>query len=226
MPQIILAAITVLALLIGLTTLAGAQGEMEVLDESVEVSFGESLFFSARLILPDEDGEVTLFIRPREGFRTTSTLVEPGITGRVRYTYDLGDTFFPPFSTIEYWYQWEGTDGETLISPTFTFEYVDNRFNWRMGAVSIMDIDKGASSDIDGHTKVGGLLLHRPDGDRLIDLPNEPGHQELCDAEQAFVQRTITEDSDLTRHMQDAVRSLAICLAADESIRTGRPVQL
>jgi predicted dehydrogenase len=94
------------------------------------------------------------------------------------------------------------------------------------GAVSIVDGNKGASDDVDGHTKVGGLLVHRPDGDTMIDLPGEPGHQELCDAEQAFMIRAISDDMDLTRHMSDAVQSLAICLAADESIRTGRPVDL
>ncbi len=92
------------------------------------------------------------------------------------------------------------------------------------GSVSITDADKGASSDIDGHTKVGGLLVHRPSGDQMIDLPDEPGHQDLCDAEQAYVLRAIAEDIDLGRHMEDAVRSLQICLAADESIRTGQPV--
>ncbi|MGR3676794.1 MAG: Gfo/Idh/MocA family protein [Paracoccaceae bacterium] len=94
------------------------------------------------------------------------------------------------------------------------------------GAVSISDGNKGASSDVDGHTKVGGILVHRSDGDRLIEMDGEPGHQELCDAEQAYMLRAITENIDLTRHMQDAVQSLRICLAADESIRTGRPVSL
>ncbi len=94
------------------------------------------------------------------------------------------------------------------------------------GSVSITDADKGASADIDGHTRVGGLLVHRPEGDRMIDLPDEPGHQALCDAEQAFVLRAIGEDLDLSRHMNDAVQSLAIVLAADESIRTGQPVLL
>ncbi|MCH2095478.1 MAG: Gfo/Idh/MocA family oxidoreductase [Rhodobacteraceae bacterium] len=94
------------------------------------------------------------------------------------------------------------------------------------GSVSITEGNKGASSDIDGHTKVGGILVHRPEGDQLIDIPHEPGHQALCDAEQAHVLRAITEDHDLNRHMQDAVQSLAICLAADESIRSGQPVSL
>jgi predicted dehydrogenase len=94
------------------------------------------------------------------------------------------------------------------------------------GAVSITEGNKGASSDIDGHTKVGGILVHTPQGDRSIEMPGEPGHQQLCDAEQAYMLRAIAEDIDLTRHMSDAVQSLAICLAADESIRTGQPVSL
>ena len=40
------------------------------------------------------------------------------------------------------------------------------------------------------------------------------------------VARAITENLDLTRHMEDAVQSLAICLAADESVRSGQPVKL
>ncbi len=94
------------------------------------------------------------------------------------------------------------------------------------GSVSIIEGNKGASADIDGHTKVGGILVHRPQGDTIIEMPDEPGHQDLCDAEQAYMLRAIAEDADLTRHMSDAVQSLAICLAADESIRNGRPVSL
>lgn len=94
------------------------------------------------------------------------------------------------------------------------------------GAVSITGAGGGASSDIDGHTRVGGILVHTPNGDRSIEMPDEPGHQALCDAEQDFVLRAIRDDIDLTRHMDDAIQSLAVCLAADESIRSGRPVTL
>jgi predicted dehydrogenase len=94
------------------------------------------------------------------------------------------------------------------------------------GSVSIVDAEKGASADIGGHTRVGAILVHRPEGDRRIEMTDEPGHQALCTAEQAFVLRAIAEDIDLNRHMQDAVQSLRICLAADESIRTGQPVAL
>ncbi|MEM7717681.1 MAG: Gfo/Idh/MocA family oxidoreductase [Pseudomonadota bacterium] len=94
------------------------------------------------------------------------------------------------------------------------------------GSVSISEADKGASSDIDGHTKVGALLVNTPSGDQVINLPNEPGHQALCTAEQSYLLRAIAEDLDLDRHMVDAVQSLEICLAADQSIREGRVIEL
>ena len=95
------------------------------------------------------------------------------------------------------------------------------------GAVSIVEGNKGSSDDVDGHTKVGNLLVHRTNGaDTLIELDDEPGHQQLCDAEQAFMLQAIAEDIDLTRHMRDALVSLEICLAADASIRSGCVVEL
>ncbi len=57
-------------------------------------------------------------------------------------------------------------------------------------------------------------------------MADEPGHQELCEREQAYMLKAIREDIDLNRHMDDALQSLRICLAADESVRTGKPVKL
>ncbi|MCA0272444.1 MAG: Gfo/Idh/MocA family oxidoreductase [Proteobacteria bacterium] len=95
------------------------------------------------------------------------------------------------------------------------------------GAVSIMSGMHPATDSVEGHTKVGALRIHRSgEANRDIDFPGEPGHQELCDAEQDFLIRAIAEDTDLSRHMEDAVTSLAICLAADESIRAGKPIDL
>lgn len=95
------------------------------------------------------------------------------------------------------------------------------------GAVSIRMPDTARSDDVDTHTKTSLLRVHRvgqPDED--LSMADEPGHQDLCEREQAFMARAITENLDLTRHLQDAVQSLAICLAADESVRSGQPVKL
>lgn len=95
------------------------------------------------------------------------------------------------------------------------------------GAVSIRMPDDARSDDIDTHTKTAVLRVHRVGvGSEDLSMADEPGHQALCDREQAYVARAILEDIDLTRHLQDAVQSLAICLAADESVRSGLSVKL
>jgi len=106
------------------------------------------------------------------------------------------------------------------------------------GCVSIVASKAGGekkSSDIDSHTKTESLLLHHgglnADGtfqkpDEIIDLADEPDHNELCAREQRFFYRAIAENLDLTDHMGDAVNSLRIVLAADESVRTGATIDL
>lgn len=113
------------------------------------------------------------------------------------------------------------------------------------GSVSIVASDQGseagegasttASSDIDSHTKTSAIRLHhaalRPDNslvhaDELFRMDDEPGHEDLCAREQAYLLRAIRHDVDLTDHMNDAVNSLRIVLAADESIRTKQVVTL
>jgi predicted dehydrogenase len=103
------------------------------------------------------------------------------------------------------------------------------------GSVSIVPAGSSGSNDVESHTKADRLLVHRgelgPDGtladrDEHEDMPDEPDHQELCTREQRFFLRAIREDIDLSHHLEDAVRSLQIVLAADESVRTGRTVDL
>jgi len=103
------------------------------------------------------------------------------------------------------------------------------------GAVSIVPSPGGRSDDLEMHTRADTIKVHRAalaaDGgfaqpDESIAMPDEPGHDGLCALEQDFVYRAIVDDIDLSRHMADAVASLRICLAADESVRTGMPVRL
>jgi predicted dehydrogenase len=106
------------------------------------------------------------------------------------------------------------------------------------GSVSIVlatGVQPVKSDDINAHTQTNQILFHhaelaadgtpaRPD-DRLS-TADEPTHDELCEREQRFLLRAMDEDMDLSAHMNDAVKSLRIVLAADESVRTGKVVRL
>lgn len=62
--------------------------------------------------------------------------------------------------------------------------------------------------------------------DEIIDMGDEPTHVALCRKEQEFLLKAIKEDLDLSDHLNDAMNSLRIVLAADESIRTGKTIFL
>jgi predicted dehydrogenase len=106
------------------------------------------------------------------------------------------------------------------------------------GSVSIVAksaASTGQSADIDAHTKTDSLRVHRSErdaqgkfiaADEIITLADEPNHDELCRREQAFFLRAIQEDLDLSVHWQSALDSLRIVLAADQSAREGRTVEL
>ena len=106
------------------------------------------------------------------------------------------------------------------------------------GSVSIVAKEAGGagkSGSIEAHTKTESLLVHHAEldendrfakEDEWIDLTDEPDHNELCKREQEYFLRSIQEDTDLSDHMEDAVNSLRIAFACDESVRTGQVVKL
>jgi len=106
------------------------------------------------------------------------------------------------------------------------------------GCVSIVAKNAGAagkSDNVDSHTKTESLRVHHAaldannqfvQEDTWIDMQDEPDHQELCNREQRYFLKAVHEDLDLTDHLQDAVNSLRIAFACDESVKTGQPVLL
>jgi predicted dehydrogenase len=107
-----------------------------------------------------------------------------------------------------------------------------------LGSVSIVPKENskaGSSDSVESHSRTESLLFHsaaldnngrfvKPD--EIIDLKDEPDHQELCNREQRYFFKAIEEDVDLTNHIQDAINSLRIAFACDESVRSGKVVYL
>ena len=107
------------------------------------------------------------------------------------------------------------------------------------GSVSIVVPQEGQehldSDDIDSHTKTNAICFHSSEIDKdnnfvredeWINMADEPDHQELCDREQEFFLDAIQNDGDLSEHMDSAVNSLRIVIAAAESIERKQVVEL
>lgn len=103
------------------------------------------------------------------------------------------------------------------------------------GAVSMVAGPAKGSADVSGHTSVSNIRVHhgRLDdqgrferADELLSPITDLSHDELCALEQHLLLDAIRNDLDLTVHLQQAVDSLRVVLAAEESIRTGQVVAL
>jgi predicted dehydrogenase len=106
------------------------------------------------------------------------------------------------------------------------------------GSVSITARNAGAagnSANVAAHTQTEALRIHHAQltaegnfaqPDTWIDLTDELDHQELCNREQRWFLQAIHDQLDLSDHLADAVNSLRIALACDESVRTGEVVRL
>lgn len=106
------------------------------------------------------------------------------------------------------------------------------------GCVSIVAdkaASEGQSANVDAHTQTQAIRLHHSDldadgsftkPDDVIRLDDEPDHDGLCHREQEYFLRAIRENLDLDDHMSDAIASMRIVVAADESFRTGRTIEL
>jgi len=106
------------------------------------------------------------------------------------------------------------------------------------GSVSIVANEAGGggkSDSVEAHTKTEFIRIHHADldnegnftkADTLENMADEPDHQELCNREQRYFLQAINEDIDLTEHIEDAVNSLLIAFACDESVRTGKMISL
>jgi predicted dehydrogenase len=103
------------------------------------------------------------------------------------------------------------------------------------GSASIVLPDASKSADVDTHTKTGQIRMHAAtldangnftQEDEWLSTADEPDHNELCAREQVFLARAIREDIDLSSHHEDALRSLAIVMAAEQSTHERRAIDL
>ncbi len=169
--------------------------------------------------------EVTVFEKePDVGGVWAASRRYPGLTTQnPRTTYALSD--FPMPASYPEWPSGQQVQaGEPLLklSGPLLLNFAERL------EIAEHHAEAGGSSAIDSHTRTNSLLRH--DATTMtnvrIDTSDEPNHQELCDREQAYFLRAIWENLDLGDHLADAVNSLRIVLAADQSVKTGNVIHL
>lgn len=108
------------------------------------------------------------------------------------------------------------------------------------GSVSLVaspDRKPYQSHSLEDHTRTDRLVFHNstmgkegnfavPDHNRDFDKDLNPGHDSLCALEQEFFLLAINEKTDLEDHHLSVLNSMKIVLAAEESARSGKTIQI
>ncbi len=109
---------------------ARADGLVEVLDQSVEYSFGEEISFQIEYESDQPIDSITLSIHA-PGLPTFVGAVSVFEAGKGNFVYAVSERPLPAFSSINYDYQFILASGEIVESPDYEFTYLDNRYKWQ-----------------------------------------------------------------------------------------------
>jgi hypothetical protein len=119
--------------------LVHAQTSVTVTDGNVQYSFGSDLQITANFISDTQPSVVYIILQPT-GQKSRQVKLVPGLDGSLDFRYDLNQDPLLPFSRIYYWYQFEFQDNVVLTSPSFWFDYADNRYQWKQTSSKLFQV--------------------------------------------------------------------------------------
>lgn len=108
------------------------EGPITVKEASVTYTFGQQAVFSIQATASADITALYLYLQSAgsERVEVTSVPVDPGPSVQATFTRDLRLFPFPPFGTVQWWWEVRDASGHQLTTPRSTFRYEDNRWDW------------------------------------------------------------------------------------------------
>lgn len=118
---------------------AYAQNPITISDNQVVYHFGSDLKIVSRITSDEVQGSVYIILQP-EGQLSRQISLTPDADGKLTFDYDLHQDPLKPFSRVYYWYQFESVSGSVVNSPSFWFDYIDNRYEWKQLSSKLFNV--------------------------------------------------------------------------------------
>jgi hypothetical protein len=104
--------------------------DVEINDVSAYYSYGKTVTFQARVKSDTPIKDVFLFIQPT-GQQVRVQKVSLTEDNQIIYDYDLTKNPLRPFARVLYWFRADLENGQESTTPSYWFDYDDNRFQWQ-----------------------------------------------------------------------------------------------
>lgn len=128
-----------IAAIFGLIKNAAAEQGFNPEEVVYEYKFGDYATFSARIARPNTIKNITLSLEPEnQPARHLDVTIDADSTFSA--TLDLKANGIVPFSRVYFWFEAELEDGSIITSPSYWFDYVDNRFEWKNSSSNLFTV--------------------------------------------------------------------------------------
>jgi hypothetical protein len=99
-------------------------------DVAVFYQFGIQATFQARVDSTSVISEIILLVQSANQTPTSHSLTPPK-NNEVIFQLNLQENSLVPFHPVAYWFKGRLSDGSTFESDHYSFDYIDNRFDWQ-----------------------------------------------------------------------------------------------
>ncbi len=126
-------------LFFGLSNIVSANDSLVVENVEFSYTFAETLDISA--LIPESNAieNLTIVIEPEnQQARQIQAVINKDHT--IISTLDLQTNAFVPFTRIYVWFEAEMNNGVIVNSPSYWFDYLDNRFDWKSNSSNLFNI--------------------------------------------------------------------------------------
>jgi hypothetical protein len=144
--------IVMIVLLLGLPQQTWAQSGIEVTDIGVYDDFGQHVTFQARIHSAIPITSASLVFSDNFDEIPRRFPVEVGDDGVVAHRYDVVQNVLRPFVIITFWFDVTLQNGQTVRSPNYRVQYLDDRFVWEQRADDLVRVHWYDGDDAFGDT--------------------------------------------------------------------------
>lgn len=116
-----------------------AQSEESVTNVLLDYQFGSSIHINAHVTNSAAYASFLLILQP-DGQSSRQIQIIPAADGSVKVDYDLTLDPLRPFARVYYWFELTRLDGSSLTSPSYWFDYLDDRFLWMSSETELFHI--------------------------------------------------------------------------------------
>ncbi len=106
-----------------------AQSQEPVNNVKLEYQFGTAIHLTASLTNSSEYASILLILQP-DGQSSRQVEITPAADGSITVNYNLTLDPLRPFARVYYWFEFTNLDGSSLTTPSYWFDYLDDRYQW------------------------------------------------------------------------------------------------